>query len=141
MKSPRDHQLPPEQLPITKEVGLQPKDSLDNTWPSTKCSSHPHRHFKARYHVPVPMAGMGARICWPVYYRRPVTNGPLHFASPERFRERIRVNGTMVSEAFVVDLAQHYVEANKTESIQPSFFELTVIMAFEYFASEEVMSL
>ncbi len=52
------------------------------------------------------------------------------------FRERIRINGQMISEAFVVD----FVERIKhfSEEIQPSFFEITVAMAFDYFAAQNV---
>ncbi len=47
------------------------------------------------------------------------------------FRERIRVNGKPVSEEWVV----HFVEKHKAliEAIEPSFFEITVAMAFEAF--------
>lgn len=52
------------------------------------------------------------------------------------FRERIRINGAMVSESFVVD----FVEKIKPviEEIEPSFFEITVAMAFDYFAAQKV---
>jgi dihydrofolate synthase/folylpolyglutamate synthase len=48
------------------------------------------------------------------------------------FRERIKVNGEMIPENVVVD----FVNQSKSiiESLQPSFFELTMAMAFEYFA-------
>ncbi len=60
------------------------------------------------------------------------------YSSPHLFDfgERIRVNGQMVNPQFVIDFTQ------KTQSIcdaiEPSFFELTVAMAFEYFAQEKV---
>jgi len=52
------------------------------------------------------------------------------------FRERIKVDGTMISEENVVN----FVEKVKTlsEDIQPSFFEITVAMAFDYFRAENV---
>ena len=52
------------------------------------------------------------------------------------FRERIKVNGEMVDEKFVID----FTEKMKTliEEISPSFFEITVAMAFEYFAEQKV---
>jgi dihydrofolate synthase / folylpolyglutamate synthase len=47
------------------------------------------------------------------------------------FRERIRVNGHMIPEQYVVD----FVAENKSlfEEIKPSFFEMTVALAFEFF--------
>ncbi|HEY0900183.1 MAG TPA: Mur ligase family protein, partial [Sphingobacteriaceae bacterium] len=52
------------------------------------------------------------------------------------FRERIRVNGQMIHEEAVIA----FVESQKAniEEIQPSFFEVTVAMAFDHFAKEEV---
>ena len=52
------------------------------------------------------------------------------------FRERIRINGEMISEKFVVD----WVEHNRSffEPLSPSFFELTTAMAFQYFADQNV---
>lgn len=60
------------------------------------------------------------------------------FTSPhlKDFRERIRVNGKMVSEEFVVD----FVERHKAmfDVFYPSFFEVNVGMAFDYFRQEKV---
>ncbi len=52
------------------------------------------------------------------------------------FRERIRVNGTPITEQQVID----FVSKNKWlfDKIKPSFFELTVAMAFDYFAQQQV---
>ena len=52
------------------------------------------------------------------------------------FRERIKINGELISQNYVID----FVEKNRSEFeiIQPSFFEMTVGLAFDYFASEKV---
>ncbi|MFV0471765.1 MAG: bifunctional folylpolyglutamate synthase/dihydrofolate synthase [Paludibacteraceae bacterium] len=52
------------------------------------------------------------------------------------FRERIRINGEMISENYVTE----FVESNKDvfDNIKPSFFETTMAMAFKYFADNEV---
>jgi dihydrofolate synthase/folylpolyglutamate synthase len=52
------------------------------------------------------------------------------------FRERIRINGCMVPESFVADFVAGQQQA--IEAIQPSFFEVTVAMAFDFFAKEQV---
>jgi dihydrofolate synthase/folylpolyglutamate synthase len=54
------------------------------------------------------------------------------------FRERIKVNGEMISEEAVVDFTRKYLEKNETEALEPSFFELTVSMAFDYFRTMKV---
>jgi dihydrofolate synthase/folylpolyglutamate synthase len=52
------------------------------------------------------------------------------------FRERIRIDGKMVSKSFVSSFVEG--QRDTIEEIQPSFFEVTVAMAFSYFALEKV---
>ncbi len=52
------------------------------------------------------------------------------------FRERIRINGAPVEEQWVISFVQRM--QNTIEEIQPSFFEITVAMAFDYFAEQKV---
>lgn len=60
------------------------------------------------------------------------------FTSPHLFdfRERIRVNGMMISEDAVIDFVERYLKMDL--GVSPSFFELTTIMAFDYFRSANV---
>jgi dihydrofolate synthase/folylpolyglutamate synthase len=52
------------------------------------------------------------------------------------FRERIKINGRMIAETFLID----FVEKTKaiSEKISPSFFELTFVMALDYFSQQKV---
>ena len=52
------------------------------------------------------------------------------------FRERIKVNGVMASEEYVIEFVKKH--KNFFEPLQPSFFELTTAMAFNYFAEQKV---
>ncbi len=60
------------------------------------------------------------------------------YTSPHlyHFRERIRINGQMIEESFVVDFVQNV--RTQIEEIEPSFFEITVAMAFQYFSMHKV---
>jgi len=60
------------------------------------------------------------------------------YSSPhlKDFRERIRINGRMIPESKITDFIRKYRSA--FESIQPSFFEWTAGLAFNYFREEEV---
>ncbi|MCI4671717.1 MAG: bifunctional folylpolyglutamate synthase/dihydrofolate synthase [Bacteroidia bacterium] len=60
------------------------------------------------------------------------------YTSPHlvNFTERIRINGKEIRKRDVVEFVDCYRRA--IEKIQPSFFELTAAMAFEYFAEKEV---
>jgi dihydrofolate synthase/folylpolyglutamate synthase len=52
------------------------------------------------------------------------------------FRERIRINGEMIDQHYVVNFAENI--RSVIEEISPSFFEVTVGMAFAYFAEQEI---
>lgn len=52
------------------------------------------------------------------------------------FRERIRIDGEMISEKEVCDFINEYLK--KDEGPAPSFFELTTVMAFDHFARHTV---
>jgi len=52
------------------------------------------------------------------------------------FRERIRINGEMISKGVVVDFVEKY--RADFESIKPSFFEMTVALCFDVFAQQRV---
>lgn len=60
------------------------------------------------------------------------------FTSPHLvdFRERIRINGICIDEDFVIDFVEEVMPLLK--AFTPSFFELTTLMAFSYFAKNQV---
>ncbi len=60
------------------------------------------------------------------------------YTSPhlKEFTERIKINGTEISQEFVIDFV-HRIKST-IEEIKPSFFEITVAMAFDYFAQQKV---
>lgn len=60
------------------------------------------------------------------------------FTSPHLtdFRERIRVNGEMISKQKVVNFVDRYKA--EMERMQLSFFEMTTAMAFDFFAQSDV---
>ena len=53
------------------------------------------------------------------------------------FRERIKINGKLVSKKFVIQFVDKF-QAEYKDKIKPSFFELTVAMAFEAFSEQQV---
>lgn len=52
------------------------------------------------------------------------------------FRERFKINGIMMPENFIIEFVQDYY--HEFQNLRPSFFELTVAMAFKYFSVEKV---
>lgn len=125
------------QLPVYQHVGGSAyKEGLDNSLALDKYFNHPHQKYKT-IHVGG-TNGKGstshtlAAILGESGYKVGLYTSP-HLVD---FRERIRVNGEKISEQYVVD----FVAENKDffEPIFPSFFELTMTMAFKYFADQEV---
>ncbi len=112
------------------------KEGLNNTLALDEYFGHPHRMFHT-IHVGG-TNGKGscshtlAAILQEAGYKVGLYTSP-HLVD---FRERIRVNGEMVDEQFVVDfVAKHRAFF---EPLHPSFFELTTAMAFHYFANQKV---
>lgn len=60
------------------------------------------------------------------------------YTSPhlKSYRERVRINGEMINEHFVSKFISE--NEHKFLNISPSFFEITVVMAFDYFVHEKV---
>lgn len=125
------------QLPMFQRVGAAAyKANLDTTLALDAHYGHPHREFRTVHVGGTNGKGstshMLASVLQQAGYRVGLYTSPhLH-----DFRERIRVNGTMISKADVVD----FVDDGRPlfERLRPSFFEMTVAMAFSYFARQQV---
>ena len=124
-------------LPMFQRVGAAAyKADLSNTIAICKQLKNPEKKFKSIHIAGTNGKGsvshMLASILQSAGYRVGLYTSP-HLKD---FRERIRINGKMISQQFVVD----FVEKNREmfEKIKPSFFEITVGMAFTVFAEEQV---
>lgn len=124
-------------LPMFSRMGSAAfKKDLTNTIALCAALGDPHKKFKS-IHVggtngKGSVSHMLAAVLQSAGYKTGLYTSP-HLYD---FRERIRINGEMVSEEYVVD----FVERIKplVEEISPSFFEITVAMAFDYFALQGV---
>ena len=123
--------------PLFQHIGKDAyKEGLENTYLLDEYFEHPHRKFHT-IHI-AGTNGKGscshtlAAILQSAGYKTGLYTSP-HLID---FRERIRINGTPVSQKFVID----FVEKHRTffEPLHPSFFELTTAMAFHYFATQQV---
>jgi len=124
-------------LPMFSRVGASAfKKDLTNTLALCEALGNPHKTFKSIHIAGTNGKGstshMLAAILQTAGYKTGLYTSPhLH-----DFRERIRINGSMVPESYVVEFANRVKFL--IESIEPSFFEVTVAMAFSYFADEQV---
>lgn len=125
------------QLPIFQRIGAAAyKANLDNTYALMEVLNQPHKKFKSLHIAGTNGKGSTAHMLASIYQEAGYKTGLYTSPHLKDFRERIRLNGEMISQEFVIDFVDKYSEQFKT--ISPSFFELTMAMAFEYFAEEEV---
>ncbi|MFB6457319.1 bifunctional folylpolyglutamate synthase/dihydrofolate synthase [Chitinophaga sp. Hz27] len=125
------------QLPMFTKVGESAfKKDLDNTIALLDIINNPHQRFKSIHVAGTNGKGSSSHMLAAIFQQAGYKTGL--YTSPHLldFRERIKIDGKMVSEAFVVDFTEKMKPHIAT--IHPSFFELTVAMAFQYFAEEQV---
>ena len=126
-----------DRLPVFHLVGSSAyKPGLDNTIRLMELLNNPHRKFKSVHVAGTNGKGSVSHFLAAILQQAGYKVGL--YTSPHlvEFGERIRVNGKMVDEQYVVDFIERNL--NKIEAIQPSFFELTMAMGFSYFADQEV---
>ncbi|MFN9803173.1 MAG: bifunctional folylpolyglutamate synthase/dihydrofolate synthase [Bacteroidota bacterium] len=126
-----------ERLPMFSRIGAAAyKPSLDNTIALCAAIGDPQKKIKTIHVAGTNGKGsvshMLAAILQAAGYKTGLYTSP-HLRD---FRERIRVNGFCCEESFVVDFTERWKEL--METIRPSFFEITVAMAFQYFAEQKV---
>lgn len=125
------------QLPMFQRIGSAAyKDNLDNTIAICKLLNNPENKFKSIHVAGTNGKGstshMLASILQSAGYRVGLYTSP-HLKD---FRERIKINGELIPESYVIDFVSTY--KNDFEKIQPSFFEMTVGLAFDYFANSNI---
>jgi dihydrofolate synthase/folylpolyglutamate synthase len=124
-------------LPMFTRVGASAyKKDLTNIIQLCEALGNPQQKFKSIHIAGTNGKGSTSHMLAAILQTAGYKTG-LH-TSPHLydFRERIKVDGKLCEEDFVVDFTQR-VQA-LMEKIEPSFFEITVAMAFEYFAQQKV---
>ncbi|MBK9486706.1 MAG: bifunctional folylpolyglutamate synthase/dihydrofolate synthase [Chitinophagaceae bacterium] len=125
------------QLPMYSRIGAAAyKEDLHNTIALCNAIDNPQTKFKSIHIAGTNGKGSTSHMLAAMLQQAGYKTGLYTSPHLKDFRERIKINGEMISEDFVVD----FVERTKTvsEEIKPSFFELTVAMAFDYFEKEKV---
>jgi len=124
-------------LPMFSRVGaIAYKEDLHNTHALCQVLGDPHKKFKSIHVAGTNGKGSTSHMLAAILQESGYKTGLYTSPHLKDFRERIRINGEMIREDFVVDFVER--TKNTTAKIEPSFFELTVAMAFDYFATESV---
>jgi dihydrofolate synthase/folylpolyglutamate synthase len=125
------------QLPVYQRDGKAAyKNNLDNTLALDAYFKHPHKQFKSIHVAGTNGKGSVSHMLASIFQESGFKTGL--YTSPHLvdFRERIKVDGTMISEQEVSQFVS--MHQGIIETLKPSFFELTVALAFNYFAQQQV---
>ncbi|MDB5119117.1 MAG: fgs [Sphingobacteriales bacterium] len=112
------------------------KEDLTNTIELCKFLNNPQNHFKSVHVGGTNGKGSTSHMLAAILQTAGYKTGLYTSPHLRDFRERIRVNGNMISEEHVVAFTHQLFD--KIEEIEPSFFEVTVAMAFDHFRKEKV---
>ena len=125
------------QLPMYQQQGASAyKKDLTNTILLSKHLNNPERNIKAIHVAGTNGKGSTSHMLASILQQAGYDVGLYTSPHLKDFRERIKINGTPISETFVCD----FIAENKTffEENQLSFFEMTVGLAFDYFNKEKI---
>lgn len=124
-------------MPLFQVVGSAGyKEGIDGMKAFDKVLGHPHHAFRTIHVAGTNGKGSSSHTLASVLQSAGYKVGL--FTSPhlKDFRERVRVNGEMMSLQFVIDFVEKY--SKYFDVLYPSFFEVCVAMAFDYFRQEKV---
>ncbi|MFM7430916.1 MAG: bifunctional folylpolyglutamate synthase/dihydrofolate synthase, partial [Flammeovirgaceae bacterium] len=126
-----------QNLPIYQRVGaVAYKADLTNTIELCEALGNPHYKFKNIHVAGTNGKGSSSHMLAAVLQCAGYKTGLYTSPHLKNFTERIRINGQEIDQAFVVDFVNRI--QSSIDKIQPSFFEITVAMAFDYFAQQKV---
>ena len=125
------------QLPMYQRIGNAAyKANLDNTYRLSELLHHPEKRFKSVHIAGTNGKGSTSHMLASILQEAGYKVGLYTSPHLKDFRERIKINGEMISEKEVINFVEEY--KNEFEKIQLSFFEWTVGLAFHYFANQKV---
>ena len=126
-----------EQLPMFQRIGPAAyKADLNNTIALCKILGNPQKKFRSIHVAGTNGKGSSSHMLAAILQENGYNTGL--YTSPHLidFRERIRINGKMITQKKVQLFVRKYQQ--QFDKIKPSFFEWTVALAFDYFAEEKV---
>lgn len=124
-------------LPIFQRVGaVAYKKDLTNTIQLCEVLGNPHLKFSSIHVAGTNGKGSTSHMLASVMQSSGYKTGLYTSPHLKNFTERIKIDGNEISKEFVVDFVNRIWPS--IELIKPSFFEITVAMAFDYFARQGV---
>lgn len=125
------------QLPIYQNKGKSAfNGKLDNIKLFSKALGFPEQYFKSIHVAGTNGKGSSSHMLASVLQEAGYKVGLYTSPHLKDFRERIRINGSKIPENAVISFVKDNMSFFKEHKL--SFFEMTVAMAFKYFANEKV---
>ncbi|MBJ6117917.1 bifunctional folylpolyglutamate synthase/dihydrofolate synthase [Pontibacter sp. BT310] len=126
-----------QQLPMFQRIGNAAfKKSLDNIITLCDALGNPQHNYKTVHVAGTNGKGSSSHMLAAVLQEAGYKTGLYTSPHLKSFTERVRVNGAELSQQYLIDFVANY--KSLFEEVQPSFFEMTVALAFKYFADENV---
>ncbi len=124
-------------LPMFSRIGAAAfKKDLTNTIRLCEALGNPQHSFKSIHIAGTNGKGSTSHMLAAILQTAGYKTGLYTSPHLKDFRERIKVDGELCAEQFVVDFTERIQPL--IDEIEPSFFEITVAMAFDYFAKMKV---
>ena len=124
-------------LPMFSRIGAAAfKKDLTNTITLCEHLGNPHQKFRSIHVAGTNGKGSVSHMLASILQTAGYKTGLYTSPHLKDFRERIKVDGEMISEGFVIDFTEKIKPL--INKIEPSFFEITVAMAFDYFVQQNI---
>lgn len=125
-----------EKLPMFQRIGKTAfKKDLSNTIKLCEALGNPQNKIKCIHIAGTNGKGSTAHALASVFMEAGYKTGLYTSPHLKSFTERIKLNGKELDEQYVIDFVQNH--KSLIEEVKPSFFEITVVMAFDYFAKHQ----
>lgn len=125
------------QLPMFHRIGAAAyKANLDNTIALSEYLGNPEKRFRSIHIAGTNGKGSVANMLASVLQQQGYKTGLATSPHLRDFRERIRVNGKLIPKKEVVKFVQKH--RSFFEKLHPSFFEISIALTFDYFASQNL---
>jgi dihydrofolate synthase/folylpolyglutamate synthase len=125
------------QLPMFQRIGTAAyKANLDNTWAICNLLNNPQNHFNSIHIAGTNGKGSTSHMLAAAFQEAGYKTGLYTSPHLKDFRERIKINGKMIPKKEVAQFIELYQQ--DFNRIKPSFFEMTVGLAFQYFKYQNV---
>jgi dihydrofolate synthase / folylpolyglutamate synthase len=126
-----------QQLPMFSRIGAAAyKEDLHNSIALCNSIGNPQNKIKTIHIAGTNGKGSTSHMLAAILQQAGYKTGLYTSPHIKDFRERIKINGQMIDKDFVVNFVANTKQISL--QIQPSFFELTMVMAFDYFATQKV---